>query len=541
MLEIVDSLPSSARLKVFGVGGGGSNAVNRMIQAGLNGVDFWVANTDLQALEQATCPNRLQIGRAVTRGLGAGGDPEIGRLSGEEDRETIAEVLRGTDMLFITAGMGGGTGTGAAPVVAEVARELGILTVAIVTKPFSFEGKKKMARAEVGMSELSAHVDTLIAIPNQKLLNIVAPGTPFRAAMLVADEVLFQATRGISDLITGHGEINLDFADVKSVMKNRGNALLGCGVASGKARAVEAAQAAVSSPLLEEVSILGAEALLINVQGGPNMTLHEAAEAAQFISERVGEETDVFWGSVVDSSLDEEMRVTLIATGFPRTAAPRVDSSPRRGESDSIVEKLLEKPAERSVPAEPAVLMEAAAEHPAEKPSGRSPLERPAESTVPIEKVVTERVRPELKVVEGRSERAAERHCEPQAPKPPAIDYASTWSSTDMETLSGHRSTPKNAAVPQEEAVRNLLRPGWVPEQEDETPLFLPVEAPEHPARERASVAGPARRCGPVEPAETSRTRMRRPVLLRNETNLESRLGRRSPLDEPAFMRKRMD
>ncbi|MDM7916001.1 MAG: cell division protein FtsZ, partial [Candidatus Eisenbacteria bacterium] len=321
MIEIIDVRTSPAVIKVLGVGGGGQNAVNRMIDAGLGGVEFWVANTDLQALENSACMNRLQIGRTTTRGLGAGGDPDVGRLSAEEDRDAIAAAVSGADMLFITAGMGGGTGTGAAPIVAEIAHQLGILTVAIVTKPFFFEGKKKMNRALKGIESLAVNVDTLIPIPNQKLLNIVQPGTPFSAAMLVADEVLFQATRGISDLITGHGMINLDFADVKSVMHQKGNALLGCGVGSGPNRALEAAQNAVSSPLLEEVSILGAEALLINVQGGPDMGLHEAAEATQFIADRVGDDADVFWGAVIDPTLGEEMRVTIIATGFVQAAA----------------------------------------------------------------------------------------------------------------------------------------------------------------------------------------------------------------------------
>src|SRR5690606_30007079 len=235
--------------------------------------------------------------------------PEIGRLSAEEDQEAIEKIVSGADMVFITAGMGGGTGTGAAPVLARYAREMGVLTVAIVTKPFAFEGRKKMARAMRGLEALSEHVDTLIAIPNQKLMHIVEPGTSFSDALLMADEVLFQATRGISDLIMGHGIINLDFADVRTVMRDRGNALLGSGTASGKDRAVEAAQAAVSSPLLEEVSIEGAEALLVNIQGGASMSFHEAAEAAQFIADRVGEDADVFWGAVVDPSLDEEIRV----------------------------------------------------------------------------------------------------------------------------------------------------------------------------------------------------------------------------------------
>ncbi|MEZ4653491.1 MAG: cell division protein FtsZ [Candidatus Eisenbacteria bacterium] len=317
MLEIVDETGSPARLKVIGVGGGGSNAVNRMIEAGLRDVEFWVANTDKQALDRSPCLNRLQIGRATTRGLGAGGDPEMGRLSAEEDQEAIEKVVSGADMIFITAGMGGGTGTGAAPVIARYAREMGVLAVAIVTKPFSFEGRKKLGRAMRGLDALAEHVDTLISIPNQKLMHIVEPGTSFSDALLMADEVLFQATRGISDLIMGHGIINLDFADVRTVMRDKGNAMLGSGMASGKDRAIEAAQAAVSSPLLEEVSIEGAEALLVNIQGGTSMSFHEAAEAAQFIADRVGDEADVFWGAVVDPSLDEEIRVTLIATGFP--------------------------------------------------------------------------------------------------------------------------------------------------------------------------------------------------------------------------------
>ena len=317
MLELVEKKGSPALLKVIGVGGGGSNAVNRMIQAGLADVDFWITNTDVQALERSPQMNRLQIGKTVTRGLGAGGDPEVGRLSAEEDIDAIKQTIEGADMVFITAGMGGGTGTGAAPVIARVARELNVLTVAIVTKPFQFEGKKKMNRAMSGLEALADHVDTLIAIPNQKLLHIVEPGTSFDDALLMADEVLFQATRGISDLIMGHGIINLDFADVRTVMRNRGNALLGSGVATGPDRAVEAAQAAVSSPLLEEVSIEGAEALLVNIQGSTSMGFHEAAEAAQFIADRVGEDADVFWGAVVDPELEDELRVTLVATGFP--------------------------------------------------------------------------------------------------------------------------------------------------------------------------------------------------------------------------------
>jgi cell division protein FtsZ len=479
MLEIVDTPQAAARIKVFGAGGGGSNAVNRMIQAGLCGVEFWVANTDLQALEQSICPNRLQIGRAVTRGLGAGGDPEIGRLSATEDRETLSELLRGTDMLFITAGMGGGTGTGAAPVVAEIARELGILTVAIVTKPFQFEGKKKMARALAGLEELRVYVDTLISIPNQKLLNIVQPGTPFREAMLVADEVLFQATRGISDLITGHGDINLDFADVKTVMRNRGNALLGCGVATGKNRAVEAAQAAVSSPLLEEVNIFGAEALLINVQGGSGMSLHEAADAAQFISERVGEETDVFWGSVVDPTLGEEMRVTLIATGFPRTET-RSEAVEGAGVSGAVATGLL--PVRRAEPA--------------------------AERAEVSERVLTPSAPAEVERVPVP---VAARECLPE----PLATGISAWE------------------VPGERASES-----WNLGSEAEREIFLPLEAPdlsamlERPAEKSRTSTAP-------EP-ESSRWKSRVSAGAREESHLDPRPLRRHPLDKPAFMRKRM-
>ncbi len=492
MLEIVESHTSPARIKVFGVGGGGSNAVNRMIQAGLAGVEFWVANTDLQALEKSPSPNRLQIGKAVTRGLGAGGDPEIGRLSGEESREAIAEVLQGADMLFVTAGMGGGTGTGAAPVVAAVARELGVLTVAIVTRPFAFEGKKKMARAVLGLEELGRSVDTLIAIPNQKLLSIVPPGTPFHEALLTADEVLFQATRGISDLITGHGEINLDFADIKAVMKNRGNALLGCGTGSGKNRAVEAAQAAVSSPLLEEVSIQGAEAVLINVHGGPNMGLHEAAEAAEFIQGRVGEDADVFLGAVIDPALDDEIRVTLIATGFEGSRQPRAQS--RAAEIGAAVK------ARTAGTASPAAEAATAA--------GAAP---PSHAEQPRKEKIEPVPAPQLRLHAFESFHANESMaaCEPRSEEPVPI-------------------RPKQD-----------LNPGsWAPGMEEDSDLFLPGKAlPESDSPLRSLASRPVR--GEM-PGVARPQLMRRPTPSDGET-LEPRLGRRSPLDEPAFMRKRMD
>ncbi len=498
MLEIVESHTSPARIKVFGVGGGGSNAVNRMIQAGLAGVEFWVANTDLQALEKSPCPNRLQIGKAVTRGLGAGGDPEIGRLSGEESREAIADVLQGADMLFVTAGMGGGTGTGAAPVVAAAARELGVLTVAIVTRPFAFEGRKKMARSVLGLEELGRNVDTLIAIPNQKLLSIVPPGTPFHEALLTADEVLFQATRGISDLITGHGEINLDFADIKAVMKNRGNALLGCGVAGGKDRAVEAAQAAVSSPLLEEVSIQGAEAVLINVHGGPNMGLHEAAEAAEFIQGRVGDDADVFLGAVIDPALDDEIRVTLIATGFEgsqrRQAQPdgsRTSASPGGNGSEAL-----------SQPPAGAALPEASPPAPGDQPRKEKVEPVPA---------------PQLKLHAFESFHAGE------------LRSAGTGATSDA-----------GAGRPEQTRHSGEVVPGsWKPPMDVESDLYLP-EGPE-PAGDRPLRPLELRPVRGERPGAAARTQtVRRPAPSTGET-LEPRLGRRNPLDEPAFMRKRMD
>lgn len=323
MLDMEAPRKDPARIAVIGLGGGGSNAVNRMIQEGLRDVTFWVANTDIQALDNSICPNRIQLGVHLTGGLGAGGDPEIGRAAAEEDCQTLTEILEGYDMIFLTAGMGGGTGTGSSSVVARIARSLGALTVAIVTRPFSFENVKRGQRAEEGIRLLSDEVDTLIVIPNDKLLHLVERNAPLNAGLRVADEVLFQATRGIADIIVGNGLINVDFADVKSVMHNRGAALLGSGVAAGENRAIEAAQGAVSSPLLDDLSIQGAEAMLINIVGGPDMGFHEVTEAAQYISQQAGKDSDVYWGAVVDPNMTGDMRVTLIATGFQRAPAIR--------------------------------------------------------------------------------------------------------------------------------------------------------------------------------------------------------------------------
>ncbi|MCA9743968.1 MAG: cell division protein FtsZ [Deferribacteres bacterium] len=306
----------TARMKVVGVGGGGCNAVNRMIEANLAGVGFVSINTDLQALEACKTSTRLQIGRACTRGLGAGADPEIGRKSIEEDRDSVIESLEDSDMVFITAGMGGGTGTGAAPVVAEIAKDLGALTVAIVTKPFMFEGHKRSQRAEEGLLELKKQVDTLIVIPNQRLLSVVTKGTPLTAAFRTADEVLLHATKGISDLISIPGLINLDFADVKTVMREMGDALMGSAVASGDDRSIEAAQKAIASPLLEDISIAGAQGVLVNITGGESLSLHEVNDATSVISDAAGNDANLIFGAVVDPQMEEEIRVTVIATGF---------------------------------------------------------------------------------------------------------------------------------------------------------------------------------------------------------------------------------
>ncbi len=311
-----ESSTPTAKMKVVGVGGAGGNAVNRMISAGLAGVEFVAINTDLQALNICKAPSRIQIGKSLTKGLGAGANPEIGRRAIEEDQEAVYNALKDVDMVFIAAGMGGGTGTGAAPVVAQIAKDQNALTVGIVTKPFQFEGQKRMKRAEEGIIELKKHVDTLIVIPNQRLLSIVDKNTRLSKAFQMADEVLYNATKGISDLITIPGLINLDFADVKTVMSEMGDALMGSAVASGEDRAVEAARAAISSPLLEDVSISGALGLLVNITGGEDITLAEIDSATQIIQSAAGEEANIIFGAVIDEAFKDKIRVTVIATGF---------------------------------------------------------------------------------------------------------------------------------------------------------------------------------------------------------------------------------
>ncbi len=317
LLEFEDSSRQHATIKVVGVGGGGGNALNNMIESGLSGVDFVVANTDAQAMQHNRAPNRLQLGIEVTRGLGCGADPSKGRTSALEVRERLRELFLGTDMVFVTAGLGGGTGTGAAPVVAEVAREMGALTVGVVTKPFLFEGKVRMRHAERGLDELHRVADTVITIPNQRLLTLAGKSTAVRDAFQMADQVLFNAVRGISDLITIHGLINLDFNDVRTIMNEMGVALMGTGTARGEGRAALAARAAISSPLLEDLSIEGAHGVLINITGGPDLTLFEVNEASTLIQEAAHEDANIIFGAVIDENMpEEEMRVTVIATGL---------------------------------------------------------------------------------------------------------------------------------------------------------------------------------------------------------------------------------
>ncbi|WP_026082307.1 cell division protein FtsZ [Mastigocladopsis repens] len=304
-----------ANIKVIGVGGGGSNAVNRMIASDVTGVEFWSINTDAQALTLASAPCRLQIGQKLTRGLGAGGNPAIGQKAAEESRDEIAKALEGADLVFITAGMGGGTGTGAAPVVAEVAKEMGALTVGVVTRPFIFEGRRRISQAEQGIEGLKSRVDTLIIIPNNKLLEVIPEQTPMQEAFRYADDVLRQGVQGISDIITIPGLINVDFADVRAVMADAGSALMGIGIGSGKSRAREAAIAAISSPLLE-CSIEGARGVVFNITGGSDLTLHEVNAAAETIYEVVDPNANIIFGAVIDDRLQGEVRLTVIATGF---------------------------------------------------------------------------------------------------------------------------------------------------------------------------------------------------------------------------------
>ncbi len=333
-------VPSNvAKIKVIGVGGGGCNAVNRMIESGVTGIEFWAINTDAQALAQSAAHQCLQIGQKLTRGLGAGGNPAIGQKAAEESREEIAHALENTDLVFITAGMGGGTGTGAAPIVAEVAKEMGCLTVGVVTRPFTFEGRRRTSQAEEGISGLQTRVDTLIIIPNNQLLQVIPQDTPLQEAFRMADDILRQGVQGISDIITIPGLVNVDFADVRAVMADAGSALMGIGIGSGKSRAREGALAAISSPLLES-SIEGAKGVVFNITGGQDLTLHEVNAAAETIYEVVDPNANIIFGAVIDERLQGEIRITVIATGFsgdsPLPQTEKVATTPNQPSPDPI-------------------------------------------------------------------------------------------------------------------------------------------------------------------------------------------------------------
>ncbi|MGA2296144.1 MAG: cell division protein FtsZ [FCB group bacterium] len=315
-IELDTSATQGAKIRVIGVGGGGGNALNNMIARGLHSVDFIAANTDKQALDHNLAPLKIHIGKQITRGLGAGSNPDIGKSAVEENHDEIKEALKDSDMIFVTCGMGGGTGTGGSPIVAKIAQELGALVVAIVTKPFSWEGKKRCSIADLGISELRQFVDALIVIPNQKLLDIIDIKTNFGEAFQKVDEVLYNATRGIADIISKHGVVNVDFADVKTVMKGMGDAIMGIGVASGNNRAVEATENALNSPLLDGISINGAQGVLVNITGGSDMTMHEVAEAVSVVERTAGEEANLIHGVVYNKEASEEVSVTVVATGF---------------------------------------------------------------------------------------------------------------------------------------------------------------------------------------------------------------------------------
>lgn len=340
VFEFDDSIARNARMKVVGVGGAGGNAVNRMIDEQLDGVEFIAVNTDLQALHESNSHIKIQIGKHLTRGLGAGARPEIGRQAIAESEEEIHAAIDGADLVFVTAGMGGGTGTGAAPVIGRMAREMGALCIAIVTRPFHFEGKKRMRHAEMGLRELRRAVDTMIVVPNERLLAVVGKDTTFRQALKKADEVLLHATQGISDLISVTGEVNVDFADVRTVMSNRGAALMGTGKSTGEDRAVDAAQQAICSPLLDNVSINGATGVLVNISGGPDMTIDEVTTINSIIQEAAGEDGEMIFGVVHDDDLDGTLRVTVIATGF---------GEPVEEDEPAPVQQVAELPAERVV------------------------------------------------------------------------------------------------------------------------------------------------------------------------------------------------
>lgn len=435
MLQFEEEFSGQAQIRVAGVGGAGGNAVNGMVESGLTGVEFIAINTDAQALQESAATTRIQIGGQVTRGLGSGGDPRVGGRAIEEDHTAVAEALAGADMVFVTAGMGGGTGTGAAPTVARIARELGALVVGIVTLPFTFEGRKRGGQAIEGLEELKREVDTIIVIPNDRLLKVVPQNTPLLDAFRVADNVLYQATKGISDLITVPGLVNLDFADVRSIMSGMGDAIMGTGSAKGESRAIEAAHAAISSPLLEDIDVRGAKGVLVNITGGHDMTLFEVAEVTNIVQEAVGADANMIFGAVIDGEASDELRVTVIATGFGEMSVGESTSAPR------------------------------AKHHVASHPSP-APMHRVTGEAVPHRVLGAERPaveaheahRSEVPVRETRFEREMPASASTPTPRAPQPHEREAAPARALEAAAGHANS-QDERQRREDGIRRLLEP----------------------------------------------------------------------------------
>ncbi len=502
LMQFEEEFSARAQIRVVGVGGAGGNAVNGMVQSGLAGVDFLAVNTDAQALQNSDASTRIQIGGKVTRGLGSGGDPRVGEKAVEEDHNLVAEALAGADMVFVTAGMGGGTGTGAAPTVARIARDLGALVVGIVTLPFGFEGRKRAAQAREGLAALRDEVDTIIVIPNDRLLKVVPPNTPLLDAFRVADEVLHQATKGISDLITVPGLVNLDFADVRSIMAGMGDAIMGTGIAQGESRALEAANAAISSPLLEDIDVRGAQGVLVNITGGSDMSLHEVSEVTGIVQEAVGADANMIFGAVIDPEATTELRVTVIATGFgdattrmadEPTAHPRVAS---RAVERPIPIRATATPIE-SVPT-PAVAAEAAASEAEE-----SPL-----------RVLRSLVRPQAP---QNSAASAPETPAPETPAAPETTAPLRETSAAPRAMAAAAGDGAAADGDEEEATERARRGGIrrLLSREDEPSVFRP-----------SADEGPAPTSGQGGQTESGAGR---------------RLPNRDDIDEPAFLRRLRD
>jgi cell division protein FtsZ len=572
IFQFEEEFTGQAQIRVVGVGGAGGNAVNGMVSSGLGGVEFISINTDAQALQENLAGHKVQIGGGVTRGLGSGGNPEVGSRAIEEDHSVVAEALRGSDMVFVTAGMGGGTGTGAAPTVARIARELGALVVGIVTLPFAFEGRKRGTQALEGMEALKDEVDTLIAIPNDRLLKIVPTNTPLLEAFRVADNVLYQATKGISDLITVPGLVNLDFADVRSIMAGMGDAIMGTGVAKGDDRAVEAARQAISSPLLEEVDVRGSKGVLVNVTGGPDMSLHEVSEVTGLVQDAVGADANIIFGAVVDGKAGEELWVTVIATGFGPAreererlyhpeirsfAAPAREPAPpmaaRGPEATSASEpESWPQPEPEPVP-DPVVMSE---------PSEPAPPARPArefasEASSPEENVASfeeeEKEAPNRVFMPQAPAHAPQPRSVPASPHPAAAQ--GLRQEHDAVSGRGFAEGPRRAAqtirpLVEQSSMFDHVEPGETsmsfhehvaPEPE----TFKPAEPPTAPASaepdpdpDRRAVSDPLPRT-PSEP----RTQAPPPSAFgtRDRGSGPSRIPTRDELDRPAFLRRTMD